>query len=59
MIEDRLDQPLPEPGVALFRDDKDVGKIRKGRLIGDNPREADLDVFAVKAESHRMGNRAT
>src|SRR5262249_18612730 len=56
--EDRLYQPLPEPIVALLCDDKDVGKIREGCLIGDDAGEADLRAIAIEAERHRMSERA-
>lgn len=58
MSQDCLDQPLPEPGVALFGGDEHVREIRKSRLVGDNPREADLGILAIEAKHHRMGNRA-
>ena len=58
MSQDRFDQPLPEAGVALLRDDKDIGKVSKGRLIGDNAGEADLRVLAINAEHERMIQRA-
>jgi hypothetical protein len=58
MSQDRFDQPLPEAGVALLRDDEDIGEVGKGRLIGDNAGEADLIALAINAEHERMIQRA-
>jgi hypothetical protein len=59
MSQDRFDQPLPETGVALLRDDEDIGEIGKGRLIRDNAGEADLRALAINAENERMIQRAS
>ena len=59
MSQDRFDQPLPETGVALLRDDEDIGEVGKGRLIGDNAGEADLRALAINAENERMIQRAS
>ncbi len=59
MSQDRLDQPLPEAGVALLRDDEDIGEVGKGRLIGDDSGEADLRALAINAEHERMSKRTT
>jgi hypothetical protein len=57
MSQDRLDEPLPEAGVALLRDDEDIGEVGKGRLIGDDAGEADLRALAINAERERMSQR--
>ena len=58
MSQDRFDQPLPEAGVALLRDDEDIGEVGKSRLIGDNAGEADLRALAINAKHERMIQRA-
>jgi hypothetical protein len=57
MSQDRLDQPLPEAGVALLRDDEDIGEVGKGRLIGDDAGKADLRALAINAKHERMSDR--
>lgn len=57
MSQDRLDQPLPEAGVALLRDDEDIGEVGKGRLIGDDAGKADLRALAINPEHERMSQR--
>ena len=59
MSQDRLNEPPPEAGVALLRDDEDIGEVGKGRLIGDNAGEADLIALAINAEHERMSDRTT
>jgi hypothetical protein len=59
MSQDRLDQPLPETGVALLRDDEDIGEVGKGRLISDDAGKADLSALAINAEHERMSDRTT
>ena len=51
---DGLDQPLPEPGIALPGDDKDVREIGKSRLVGNDAGKADLRVVAIDAEGQGM-----
>jgi hypothetical protein len=59
MSQYRLDQPLPEAGVALLADDEDIGEIGKGRLIGDDAGKADLRALSINAEHERMRDRTT
>ena len=59
MSQDRLDQPLPDAGVALLRDDEDIGEVGKGRLIGDDAGKADLRARSINAEHERMSDRTT
>jgi hypothetical protein len=57
MSQDRLDQPLPEAGVALLCDNEDIGEVGKGRLIGDDSGEADLRALAINTEHERVSQR--
>src|SRR5204862_4091209 len=59
MRQDRFDQPSSKTGMALLRYDKDIGKIGKGRLIGDQAGKADLRALAIEAKDERVSNRAT
>jgi hypothetical protein len=47
MSQDRLYQPLAEANIALFRDDKNIGEVGKGRLVGDDAGKADLPPAAI------------
>jgi hypothetical protein len=58
MGEDRLDQKLPEPGIALLGDDEDVGEIGERRRVADGTGKADLRPVAIEAETQRVGDRA-
>jgi len=50
----RLDENLPEPLAAFGFDDEDIGEIGEGRVVGDDPREADLIAAAVEAEDEEL-----
>ena len=59
MSKDRLDQPLPKTDIALLRDNKNIGEVGEGRLVGDEACKTNLRAVAIKAERRGVSNRAT
>ena len=54
MLQHTFNQPPPEANTAILLENKDVGEIGKGRVIGDGAREADLSLAVIEAEGKRM-----
>jgi hypothetical protein len=54
---DLLDETLGEPLATVRLQHVDVRKVGKGRLVGDDAREAHLGPVEVDAEAQRIGDR--
>jgi hypothetical protein len=56
--DDDLHQPHAEAAPAMLREHEHVGEVRERRVVGDDPREADLVAGVEQAERERVLDRA-